>query len=171
MNATVDETLERVEQLYTAITGTRPPMTNEHRAAFPPELDPVVHVEHQLERMVAAVESVVPVPSPWRPRATMWREDEDIMISIDVPGVSRDNVRVQVEQGSIVVIGRRHATWGRNPRKGAEGDTPVGTFARSFPLSAALAPEQLTARLESGVLLIRVRGGARQRPSQVSVTT
>ena len=171
MNATVDETLERVEQLYTAITGTRPPTTNDRRAAFPPELDPVVHVEHQLERMVASVESIVPVPSPWRPRATVWREDEDVMIAIDIPGVPRDSIRVQVEQGAIVVVGRRQAAWGRGARTTAEGDTPVGAFARSFPLAAPLAPEQLGARLESGVLLIRVRGAARQRPSQVSVTT
>ncbi len=170
MNATVDETLERVEQLYTAITGTRPPMTD-RRAAFPPELDPFVHVENQLERMVANAESLVPVSSPWSPRATLWREDEDVIIAVDVPGVARDNIRIQVEQGAIVVTGRRQAAWGRGPRKAAEGDAPVGSFARSFPLAAALAPEQLSARLESGVLFIRVRAGARQRSSQVSVTT
>jgi len=111
MNATVDETLERVEQLYTAITGTRAPVTNDRRAAFPPEIDPIVHVEHQLERMIASVESLVPVPTPWSPRATMWREDEDIIIAVDVPGVPRENVRVQVEQNAVVVIGRRVAAW------------------------------------------------------------
>jgi len=171
MNATVDETLERVEQLYTAITGTRAPVTNDRRAAFPPEIDPIVHVEHQLERMIASVESLVPVPTPWSPRATMWREDEDIIIAVDVPGVPRENVRVQVEQNAVVVIGRRVAAWGRGPRKPADGDTQVGTFARSFALAAPLAPEQLSARLDNGVLTIRLRGGARQRASQVSVTT
>jgi hypothetical protein len=48
-----------VEQLYHVLTGTRPPASNGQRVAFPPEVDPIVHVHEQLGGMLDRVDDGV----------------------------------------------------------------------------------------------------------------
>lgn len=74
MNATIDESIARVERLYTTITGRRPPQQH-GMAPIPPERDPFVHVEEQLERLVSAIEQLVPIDARMKraPRAIQLR--------------------------------------------------------------------------------------------------
>lgn len=168
MSSTLDETIQHVEQLYTALTGARPPTPNGHSAGFPPELDPAVHVEQQLARMLSEVERLVPQArsATWIPHAVIWQEDTDVVLALDVPGVSREHLNVRVEQRTLVVSGLRRVPWSRQPRSVAGCDTPLGTFSRSFPLAAPIAADQINGRLENGVLTIRIRSS---KASQISV--
>jgi HSP20 family molecular chaperone IbpA len=174
MNAAISETIERIEHLYTTLTG-RQPSDAHARAPIPPEAEPVVHVQAQLERMVSALEQLVlgsrTPEAAWVPRAAFWTDDTGVELVIDVPGVSRDDVQIRVEPLAITVTGRRRAPWSRPPRGVAGGDVPVGAFVRSFPLAAHVAPEQVRARLDGGVLTIRIHGGGRSEPTQVSITS
>ena len=172
MNATIDETLESVERLYTSLTGTRPPATTTPIAALPPEVDPIVHVEQQLARMLAAVESLAPAATPvpeWVPRAVAWTKDGELVLSIDVPGVARDDVRIRVQPLALTVSGKRRVPWPQAPRSVVSCDVPLGTFSRSFPLAAGVGPEQVSARLADGTLIVRVHAGARAEASQISI--
>jgi HSP20 family protein len=160
MTTSIEATIERVEQLYTSVTGSRPPTPSGQRAAFPPESDPVIYVEQQLERMLASIEQTVPVAGPppfaWQPPAAVWNDDRDLVIAIDVPGVAREDLRVDVAHGAITVRGTRKAPWGQSPRTVADCDASLGTFVRSFSLAAPVARDQIAARLEAGVLTIRI---------------
>jgi HSP20 family protein len=124
--------------------------------------------------VVSAVEELVLSSrisaAPWVPRAAVWSDDGGVELVIDVPGVSREDVQIRVEPLAITVTGRRRAPWSRPPRGVAGSDVPIGAFARSFPLAAHVAPDQVRARLDGGVLTIRIHGG-RSEPAQVSITS
>jgi len=173
MNVTIDETLESVERLYMSITGRRPPTTSTPVAALPPEVDPIVHVEQQLARMMSAVESLAPgmTRAPeWVPRAVAWTQDGELVLALDVPGVAREDVRVRVQPLALTVTGKRRVPWSQTPRSVVACDVPLGTFSRSFPLAAGVGTEQVSARLVDGLLIVRVHAGARTEPSQISIT-
>lgn len=174
MNGTIDETIERVEQLYTTLTGTQPPAPNGQRTPFPPESDPFHHVQEQLGRVVAAVERLVPIATTprasWVPHALMWSDEADVVLALDVPGVARESVQVRVEPRGITVTGRRRAPWSQSPRAVVGCDAPLGTFARSFALPTRATPEQVSARLDDGVLTIRIHTSTQPPPSQISIT-
>ncbi len=172
MNATIDETIERVEQLYTTLTGNRPPTTNGN--AIPPEIDPAAHVQEQLGRMVSAIDGVVPrtAPAPaWIPRAVAWSQDDDLLIAVDLPGVSREHLQVRVEPTGITVAGRRAMPWGRLPKSILGCDAPLGTFARTFPLATRVDPKQVGVRLDDGVLTVRIYANAKPEPSQIPISS
>lgn len=184
IDETIDKTIRRVEQLYVTLTGARPPNPNGHSIAFPPEVDPAVHVQEQLDRMVAAVEQLVP-QAPWQPRsdgrtaegpawmphANVWAQDEDIIVlAVDVPGVPRDQIRIRVEPHALTVTGRRPTPWMRPPQGLPMTDAPLGAFQRVFPFPSPIARERVGARLDDGVLTIRVHARTRPEPSQISIS-
>jgi HSP20 family molecular chaperone IbpA len=167
MSVTIDEAIERVEQLYHVLTGTRPPASNGQRVAFPPEVDPIVHVHEQLGGMLDRVDAVISSGRAWTPRALMYRDGEDIVFAVDVPGVRREELQIRVAPDSVTVVGRRAAP----PRPPIASDAPVGAFTRSFPLLARVSPEHVSARLDDGVLAIRIHPSPRTQPSQIMITS
>jgi hypothetical protein len=59
MQEIIEQTIERVEQLYATIIGQRPPLPSGNGAPIPPESDPLVHVSDQLERMVSLATQLI----------------------------------------------------------------------------------------------------------------
>jgi HSP20 family protein len=154
MNATIEETIERVERLYMKLTGARPQSTSQ-RTSIPPEADPIAHVQEQLTHMLSLVEQVVPRATPgWSPPAITWLEDKELVFAIDVPGVVASALQVRVTSTTLVVSGHRKPPWANAPR-GIACDVALGAFERSFPLPGPVAAEQVTAQLDAGVLTIR----------------
>lgn len=173
MNATIEQTIERIEQLYQTITGTRPPYRNGSAVPIPPESDPVVHVEEQLERMVTALEQLVPSQRPsvaWTPRTVAWRDDEGIAVAVDLPGIARDQIDINVDKQVITISGQRHMPWTRaRPARSVDTcDIAFGTFSRSFVFASQLVPEHVSARFDQGVLTIFV-GSKQGEPSQIPI--
>lgn len=107
MTMTIDETIERVEQLYAMLTGHRPPFRNGHGVPIPPEADPAAHVQDQLGRMVSALEQLVPV-APVQPRVAVWSRGGDIVITAEAPGIDREQVSARLDNGVLTV--RIHRT-------------------------------------------------------------
>lgn len=181
MNPSIDETIERVEQLYVAITGKRPPQVNGSSAPIPPETDPARHVEEQLRKLMEAVQQVAPTvmpnaaafagPTPaWIPRVTAWQEGGALELAIEVPGVTREQLEIRLDDRTLTIQGQRVAPWRTSESAAVEVcEMPSGTFTRSFTLGASVQPEQITARLESGVLRISVARVTRAEPSQIPI--
>lgn len=172
MQSTIDETIERVEQLYATLTGKPAPHPNGSSAPIPPETDPLLHVQEQLGRMVSVAEQLfaTPLPQPaWTPHALAWRDDGGLSIAIDVPGVTRDQLQIRVDGGNITVSGHRRPPWPTTPQSVDGCDAPLGMFTRSFWLGAQIAPEQVAARLADGVLTIRITANERGEASQIPI--
>jgi HSP20 family molecular chaperone IbpA len=171
MSATIEETIERVEQLYTALIGTRPPQTNGHRTPIPPEVDPIVHVQEQLGRMVSLAERLVPmtITPEWIPSVTVWMHETDLVFAVDVPGVLARDVRIRVEPNAITVTGHRRPPWAQTPKHIAARETGFGAFARTFPLATRVTADQISARLDDGLLVVRVHNATRAEPSQIPI--
>lgn len=177
MNA-IEETIERVEQLYCTLTGHRPPQPNGHSMRIPPEIDPGRHVEDQLAKLIAAIDQVVPggapVASPmpaWTPPASVWRDEAGLHLAIDVPGVARDAIELRLAGRSLVVRGHRAPAWGdaRTGRAIEGSDAAAGPFLRTFELAGRVEPDQLTARLDAGVLHVLITRAPAREPSPVPI--
>lgn len=165
MQTSIEDTIDRVEQLYAAITGHRPPHVNGNTTRIPPETDPVRHVEDQLGKLVAAVEQrLAPGASTmpaWTPRAIAWQDEAGYELAIDVPGVPRERLDVRIEGHVLAVRGERPVPWG-------DGETR-SPFACSFALPERAEPAQITARLDAGVLRLRIARRARTEGSSIPV--
>lgn len=97
-------------------------------------------------------------------RSDVYTEGEDLVVTAAVPGVSPEDVTVELE-------GRRLSiTAERRQREAEEGDRYLvrglagGTFRREFTLPAGTTAEQLSAEVADGLLQVRVSGAVKPAP-------
>ena len=96
-----------------------------------------------------------------------WREGDHVVIELDVPGVARDEIDVDVERNVLTVRAER-APRGQDGERLAS-ERPTGTFSRQLVLGDNLDLERIEASYDAGVLSIRVPKTEARRPRQISV--
>jgi HSP20 family molecular chaperone IbpA len=108
--AVIDETIANIESLYSAVTGRTPPPTDRPYAPIPAEKDPGQHVEEQLARLSKLLGGAGfdgHAAGAWTPRMSVWESDDEILVCLDVPGVTRDDLKVTTRGNLITVTGLR----------------------------------------------------------------
>lgn len=98
------------------------------------------------------------------PAVDILAGDEEIVLLVEVPRMSREDVSVEVREGLVTISGERA---GNGDGRYFVRERPTGPFSRSFSLAYELDPESVTARLDSGVLQVTV--SRRERRTQIAV--
>lgn len=96
-------------------------------------------------------------PTPgWRPDINGFRYDDRFEICVDLAGVEKDDIVVEVLPDRVRLSGERHqpAPDCQDCRQVIALEIESGHFAREFPLPAEVLPESVTARQENGLLWI-----------------
>jgi HSP20 family molecular chaperone IbpA len=154
----VEPTIARVEQLYQSVTGKPVPADDGVFAPIPPEKDPQKYVEQQLEKLLGALEQQQTGLAPrWTPPVAIFDRGDHLIICVDLPGVKREQVQVELVQGMLAITGQRtpmHDDDGRTLEP-MRSERPTGPFQRLIPCPAS-AGAQIAAQLSNGVLEIRV---------------
>jgi len=104
------------------------------------------------------------------PAAEVDRDGEDALVKLELPGVTLEDVTVEVENGKLVVRGERKD----NREESARGRSEIryGSFRRSFTLPTTVSAEAITATYDAGVLTVRVGGAhASAQPTRIEITT
>src|SRR5262249_54134902 len=151
--------------------GREAPPGEEAYAPIPVETDPVRHVEEQMERLLQALEGSAgrAWTAAWAPPLTVWEGEREVVICMDLPGVQRDQVEVQMQGNLLMVRGQRAAAPpdGLRPRF---SERPLGAFQRSVPIPGASRSGERSAQLKDGVLEIRVPREIVQQPPARNIT-
>ena len=166
----IDLAIDQVSQLYRTLTGQEMPAADTPYAPIPPEEDPIAHVQAQVDRLVGALQGadVRPPAPPWAPAVTVYESPEEIVFAFDVPGAVRDAIDVRVQGAMLVVAGQRGPSLSNGHAMRA-AESRFGTFRRVVPLRAGLRTTELNARLENGVLEVRIPRDDARGARRVSV--
>jgi HSP20 family protein len=90
------------------------------------------------------------------------------IVTAELPGIARDQVRIDVTDGRITLQGRRDA---RVPcEQYHQVERGHGEFSRSFALPPTVDPEHIGADLRDGVLTITVPKSSDRGPRRVDVS-
>jgi HSP20 family protein len=156
----IDEAIGQVESLYRAVTGKPMPQFDTPYAPIPREADPAAHVKLEMDRLIAALHGLPhprPVPSrPWAPPVSLFESPTEVLVCVDLPGVTRERVNVTIHDGALLIEGQRalQPREGEPPRVVAE--QPFGPFRRTVLLPPGLRSSELNAQLKDGVLEVRI---------------
>ncbi|HYS18182.1 MAG TPA: Hsp20/alpha crystallin family protein [Candidatus Binatia bacterium] len=103
------------------------------------------------------------------PPVGMHETDDEVVVTVEVPGVSRDDLDLMIGSEGLVIRGET-----RDEREDKRRDYRLvqaryGSFARTVPLPPGLDVDHPTARLKDGVLTVRfpkadTRPGMRRVP-------
>ena len=99
----------------------------------------------------------------FKPKADIFEQDDTLVIRAELPGVKKGDVEVTVDEGDLVISGRRQAEPAIKDEDYYQGETMYGKFYRRLRLPAWAKLEQIKADHKDGVLEIRVPMPARPK--------
>jgi HSP20 family protein len=103
---------------------------------------------------------------PWTPAADVAETDESYIIELELPGVSKDKVDIEMCHNELVVTGELTQTERGRPRCRTRRS---GSFEYRVALPSDVNTEQVSANLAEGVLSIAVPKAATAKPRHVQI--
>ena len=78
--------------------------------------------------------------------------ESEYRLSLELPGVKRDDVSIDVADGQITISGEKQSRYQTQDETGSRTETRYGRFHRSLPLPEGVDAEAVEATFEDGVL-------------------
>ena len=101
----------------------------------------------------------------WTPAADIYESDSSYSIAIDLPGINRDAVEIDVDDNRLVVKGTRAIGESRQHRT----ERPRGKFLRTFSVPASVDQGKIAAEYKDGVLQIRLPKRNEQTSKKIDI--
>ncbi len=106
----------------------------------------------------------------WRPQVDIYENESGFIILVDLPGVDKQNVSVEVKENILTISGERAVYGPEQDDLYYRRERSCGTFQRSFSLRTMIAPDKIKASFKNGVLKIEIPSPEEEKPRQVSVS-
>lgn len=91
---------------------------------------------------------------PWIPAVDVVENPNELVIAADLPGVKKENVDVQIEDGTLTLTGARKFEYEERKEGFHRLERSYGSFRRAFTLPDSVDPEKVVAAFADGVLKI-----------------
>jgi HSP20 family protein len=106
----------------------------------------------------------------WLPAMDLVETDDHYVLRADLPGLSDDDVNIQLEDNVLTISGERKAEHETNQDGLYRLERAFGTFTRSLTLPDGVDPDSVQAHFNRGVLEIRIPKPEQKKPRQVQIT-
>jgi HSP20 family protein len=111
------------------------------------------------------------ITSTWFAPTDVTEDENSLHISMELPGVDPDDVRLSLENNILTIRGEKRQRSEENNERVHRFERTFGLFERTFALPNTVDPEKIEARYENGVLLVRIPKAERARPREIRVNT
>jgi len=108
--------------------------------------------------------------APWTPLADISETDDAYVIEAELPGVSRDQVNVDINDREVVISGEITEPQDDEGRRRRRRARRTGRFEFRTTLPGDVNPEGVTANLNEGVLTVTVPKSEAAKPRHVEIT-
>jgi HSP20 family protein len=109
-----------------------------------------------------------PAQRMWAPLVDVSENENELTVRLDLPGVDRDSVDVQLTGDTLTIRGERCFE-----RREGEGyvhlERPYGTFQRTFNLSVPVQADDVNAAYKDGVLTVTLPKQEAVKPRQIQI--
>lgn len=94
---------------------------------------------------------------------------EEYVLTAELPGVSVNDVEVNVEENVVTIRGVKPAPEDTEDKKYHRIERPYGGFQRSLALPRNVDPEQVAANFKEGVLEVRIGKREEAKPRKIEI--
>ena len=105
----------------------------------------------------------------WVPAMDLVETDDHFILRADLPGLSEEDVTIELEDNVLTVSGERNAEHEDKGEGFYRVERSFGSFRRSMTLPEGVDPETVTAQFDKGVLEIRIPKPQERKPRRVSI--
>jgi HSP20 family protein len=92
----------------------------------------------------------------WSPQIDVFEKDGRLVTKVDLPGLKKEDVKVEVEDGYLLISGERKSETEETKDNVYRCEREYGSFYRSIPMPEASNAEDVQATFADGVLQVSV---------------
>lgn len=92
----------------------------------------------------------------WQPATDAYETSEEYIIRMELAGLSKEEVGIELRGGELVIYGQRLSCCEGRRLSHQVLERFFGPFARRFRLPRETDPEGIRARMENGLLVVKV---------------
>lgn len=92
----------------------------------------------------------------WQPVVDLVETPSEFVLRVELPGLVRDDVEVEADPRSLVIRGEKRYAREVEQQRYHRMECRYGRFERRFGLPVDVDPDLVEARLQEGVLMVRV---------------
>lgn len=101
----------------------------------------------------------------WTPAADIYETESAYSIAIDLPGVDRQALEIDIDNNRLLIKGTRVVEESKKQRT----ERPGGKFLRAFSVPGSVDQNQIGAEYKDGVLQIRLPKRSEQKSQRVEI--
>lgn len=137
--------------------------------AWPSEVSSLQREMNRVFDSFFRTDETSPGLSLWSPSVDIAERDDAYTVSVELPGVKKDDIAVSIENNILTITGEKkqeekvpQGSWRRVERI-------YGSFQRSFTLPATVKADAIEAKFEDGILRVTVPKADEARQKQIEV--
>ena len=106
----------------------------------------------------------------WSPNVDIYESENEIILEAELPGLSRDDFEVSIENNVITLKGKREFEKKEENDNFHRVERSYGAFTRSFSLPRSVSAENTTADFRNGVLRVSLPKREEAKSRRIEVT-
>jgi len=137
--------------------------------------DPWREIEDMFDRYTRAIgrprsdQQQVGTDSDWSPRVDIEETEKEFLISAEIPGISKDDVHVDITEGVITIKGERKYEKEEKGKKFHRIERSYGSFGRSFTLPDNVDENKIKASFKDGMLNLTIPKTPKTEPKAIEI--
>ncbi|HEY5042809.1 MAG TPA: Hsp20/alpha crystallin family protein [Verrucomicrobiae bacterium] len=106
----------------------------------------------------------------WTPALDVHEDKDQFTVSLELPGLKREDINVHLEGGALVISGERKEETVNEETEVHRRERFYGKFSRALTLPVAVAADQVKAAYKDGILTVTVPKAEEAKPKQIDVS-
>jgi HSP20 family protein len=106
----------------------------------------------------------------WVPPVDLVEAEDHFVLKADLPGLSEEDVSIEVQDGALTISGERAAEHESRERGWYRIERSFGSFNRSLTLPEGVDPDGITAKFDRGVLEVHIPKPEQRKPRRVEIS-
>jgi HSP20 family protein len=105
----------------------------------------------------------------WVPAMDLVESEDHLVLRADLPGMSEDDVSIEIKDGVLTVSGERKAEHESESEGFYRVERAFGSFSRSLSLPQGVDAGSVSANFDRGVLEVRIPKPEERKPTRVQI--
>lgn len=105
----------------------------------------------------------------WAPRADIIETDDNFSVKVEVPGIKREDVKINLENHVLSISGENKQEKEEKGKKFHRVERYYGSFSRSFSLPENVDEEKIDAVFKDGMLTLTIPKKEIAKPKAIEI--
>jgi len=106
----------------------------------------------------------------WAPALDVHEDKDKFTISLELPGLKREDIAVSLQDGALVISGERKSEKVEEGVEVHRQERFYGKFQRALTLPAPVAADKVKAQYKDGILTVTLPKTEEAKPKQIDVS-